>query len=477
LSQLPYIKLSDLTNRIKDAIKENFGEQSYWIVAEVSGHKFYDNPERHYLEFLEKDELNRQPIAKVRGVAWTGGSERIRLFEKESGQKFGNGLQVLVLVRIEFNAAYGFNLVLLDINPAFTIGKIEQQKRDTLERLLRENPDKVVKVGEEYLTFNKRQHLPQVIQYIALLGSPNSEGFSDFCHTLQSNRFGYSFKLEVYQSAVQGEGADAEIKSKLLHIFSTGKKYDAVVIIRGGGSKSDLLTFDAYGLAQTVARFPIPIITGLGHHNDVSIVDLMAHTATKTPTKAAEFVVSHNRTFEEALVYLQQNILIKTQQLLSATYKRITEINRDILDKSRSLLLVHKEEQQQINQLIIHKTKDILFAQERSLLSLFAQLSTKPTLIIGNRRNELEYQQANLKSHSQKLISLHKGYLNHHATVIRMMSPESLLKKGFAILSYKGKIVSNASQLKPGEEIEIQLEKHEISAQIQTIKETDGDKY
>lgn len=476
MDKLPYIKLSELTNRIKDAIKERFGEQSYWIVAEVSGHKFYENPERHYFEFLEKDEQNKQPIAKVRGVAWTGGSERIRLFEKESGQQFGNGLQVLVLVRIEFNAAYGFNLNLQDINTAFTIGKIEQQKRDTLERLLRENPDKVVKVGDDYLTFNKKQYLPQVLQHIALLGSPNSEGFSDFCHTLQSNRFGYGFKLDVYQTSVQGEGADTEIKSKLLHIFSSGIKYDVVVLIRGGGSKSDLLTFDAYGLAQTVARFPIPIITGLGHHNDVSIVDLMAHTATKTPTKAAEFVVSHNRTFEEALIYLQQSMLIKTQQLLSATYKRITEMNRDILDKSRTLLAFHKEEQRQLNQLIIHKTKDILFAQERALMSLYTQLSSKPSILIGHKRSDMEYLQANLKSHSQKLISLHKGYLNHHAAVIRMMSPESLLKKGFAILSYKGKIVSNAAQLKPGEEIEIQLEKHEISAHIQSIKETDGNK-
>ncbi len=476
MDKLPYIKLSDLTLRIKEAIKERFGEQSYWIVAEVSGHKFYENPERHYFEFLEKDEQNKQPIAKVRGVAWTGGSERIRLFEKESGQQFGNGLQVLVLVRIEFNAAYGFNLILQDINTAFTIGKIEQQKRDTLERLVRENPDKVVKVGDGYLTFNKKQYLPQVLQHIALLGSPNSEGFSDFCHTLQSNRFGYGFRLDVYQTSVQGEGADSEIKSKLLHIFSSGIKYDAVVLIRGGGSKSDLLTFDAYGLAQTVARFPIPIITGLGHHNDVSIVDLMAHTATKTPTKAAEFVVSHNRTFEEALIYLQQNMLIKTQQLLSVTYKRINEMNNEILGKSRTLLAFHKEEQQQLTQLIIHKTKDLLFAKHRGLLSLFTQLSSKPSIIIGHKQSDMNHLLNNLKSHTQKYISLHKGYLNHHASVIRIMSPDNILKKGFAILRLNGKIVANGKDLQQGDDLEIILEKHEINAHIQSIKTTDGNK-
>ncbi|MDZ4667935.1 MAG: exodeoxyribonuclease VII large subunit [bacterium] len=449
-----FIKLSELTQRIKDVINLQFGEQSFWVLAEVSGHKFYPNPERHYFEFLEKDEASKQPIAKVRAVAWSGGSERIRVFEKETGQQFGNGMQVLTLLRVEFNAAFGFQLIILDIDPTYTIGKIEQQKRDTLERLLRENPDKVSRVGDDYITFNKRQALKAVLQHIALVGSPNSEGFSDFCHTLQTNRFGYGFQLDVFQSAVQGEGADREIKNKLIQIFESGRKYDVVVIIRGGGSKSDLLTFDAYGLAQTVARFPIPIVTGLGHHNDVSITDLMAHTATKTPTKAAEFIVSHNRAFEEALVYLQQGIVIKSQQLLAQHNKRISQAREAVVNQSRNLLINY----------------------QRSLMAFTTQLSSKPSILINHKLNDMLHLQANLKSHVNKLLLWHKGTLNHYASVVKIMSPENILKKGFAILSVQGKIVTDVKGLEKGNVLMVLMEKHQIETIIESIKENNGTK-
>jgi exodeoxyribonuclease VII large subunit len=469
-----YIKLSELTHKVKEVVQAHFGELTFWIVAEVSGHKFYPNPERHYLEFLEKDDANNQPIAKVKGIAWSGGAASIKIFEETTGQKFINGIQILTKVKVEFNAAHGFQLILLEINQDFTIGKIEQQKRDTLAKLLRENADKIVKVGEEIVTFNKKIIFAPVLQRIAVIGSPNSEGFSDFSHTIQSNIFGYKFVLDIYQSSVQGEGADLEIKAKLLNIFNASIPYHAVVLIRGGGSKSDLLTFDSYNLAQTVARFPIPIITGLGHHNDVSIVDLMAHTATKTPTKAAEFIIAHNRVFEEKIIALQQGILIKSQQILAITLKRISEINFTILNKSRQILAFHKEENYLLHQLITHKTKDILYNNQRMLLSLFAQLSSKPTIIIGNRLGDLSNIQSNLKLNTNKFLLNQKGFLQHHASVVRMMNPENILKKGFAIISVKGKIVANANSIQVGDEMHVTMEKQEILTQVKQINNTDG---
>jgi exodeoxyribonuclease VII large subunit len=474
LQPLPYIKLSELTLKVKEVVQAHFGELTFWIVAEVSGHKFYPNPERHYLEFLEKDDHNNQPIAKVKGIAWSSGAANINKFEEITGQKFINGIQILTKVKVEFNAAHGFQLILLEINQDFTIGKIEQQKRDTLAKLLLENQDKIVKVGDELITYNKKLPFAPVLQRIAVIGSPNSEGFSDFSHTMQSNIFGYRFVLDIYQSSVQGEGADLELKSRLVNIYQSQINYDAVVIIRGGGSKSDLLTFDSYQLAQTVARFPIPIITGLGHHNDVSIVDMVAHTATKTPTKAAEFIISHNRVFEERILLLQQGIVIKSQQLLAITLKRISEINFTILNKSRQILAFHKEENYLLHQLITHKTKDIIYSKQRLLLSLFTQLSSKPSIIIGSKVGDLNNLQSNLKINASKLLLNQKSYLNHHASVVRIMSPENILKKGFAIISVKGKIVANANEIQAGDELSVMLEKQEIITQVKQIKNTDG---
>lgn len=444
-----YIKLSELTSLIKDAMKLRFGEQTFWVLAEVSGHKFYTNPERHYFEFLEKEEQDKSPIAKVKAIAWTNGSERIRIFERETYQQFGNGMQVLAQVKIEFNAAYGFQLIVLDVDPNYTIGKVEQQRRDTLLRLVKENPGKIIKLDEEYVTFNKQQSLPLVISRMALIGSPNSEGFSDFCHTLQTNAYQYHFKLDVYQSAVQGVGADAEIKQKLLQVYESSISYDVVIIIRGGGSKSDLLTFDAYGLAQAVARFPVPIITGLGHHNDISITDLMAHTATKTPTKAAEFILAHNRKFEDNILQLQGRIIIKSQRLVYAQQQKIADIKESL----------------------VNLVQGILSQNALSLQALKSKIQLKPIAKIHQKEGEIDYLRRALKSNIENLLRRQASDLTHFNSLIKVMSLDNILKRGFAYLEVKGKIVTDVRLLNEKEELTIVTDKHNIKTKILKIDE------
>lgn len=430
-------------------MKLRFGEQTFWVLAEISGHKFYSNPERHYFEFLEKEEQDKSPLAKVKAIAWTSGSERIKAFEKETQQQFGNGMQVLALVKIEFNAAYGFQLIVLDVDPSYTIGKVEQQRRDTLLKLLSENPGKIIKQGDEYITINKQKKLPFVLHRIALIGSPNSEGFSDFCHTLQTNIHQYHFVLDVYQSAVQGVGADLEIKQRLLQIYESSISYDVVVIIRGGGSKSDLLTFDAYGLAQAVARFPVPIITGLGHHNDISITDLMAHTATKTPTKAAEFILSHNRLFEENVIQLQGRIIIKSQQILYAQQQEIASAK----------------------ELLVNVVQGLLSQHALSLSMLKSKIQLTPEASIHKKESEIDYIQRTLKLNVENLFRRQANDLVHYKSFIHVMSPDNILKRGFAYLEHKGKIVTELQLLNENDELTIIAEKHTIQTKIQKINE------
>ena len=263
MNEIKHIKLSELTKKIADIINQSFGTASHWIVAEISSHKFYENQDRHYFEFIEKVEGANDPIAKVRGVSWFGGSQNIKVFEKETGQKFTNGVQVLVNVKVEFHQAYGFSLVLIDIDQSFILGNLEKQRRNTLLRLVAENPDSIQKVGEEYVTKNKKVKLPVVIQKIAIIGSPNSEGYTDFTHTVNNNQFNYKFSIDIYQSSVQGAASEKELINKLIAIFNSGIKYDCAVIIRGGGSKTDFIVFDSYGLSRAIARFPIPVIAGI----------------------------------------------------------------------------------------------------------------------------------------------------------------------------------------------------------------------
>jgi exodeoxyribonuclease VII large subunit len=495
LNEISHIKLSDLTKQVAEFINQAFRE-NYWIIAEISGHTFYPNNSRHYFKFIEKQEGVQEPIAKVDAVAWSSGSQAIELFERETGQQFTNGLQVLVQVKVEFHSAYGFKLILTDVDRAFTLGNLEKQRRETLLNLVANNPDVIQKIGEEYFTKNKAIQLKSVIQQIAIIGSPKSEGYADFIHTVTNNQHQYKFYVDNYQSSVQGAEAGKELTKTLIAIYNSKIQYDAVVIIRGGGAKTDFLVFDTYDLSRAVARFPIPVITGIGHLRDVSIVDMMAHTSTKTPTKAAEFIIFHNRLFEESILKSQKNIAIKSQQLLASSNKKINETNliivnksrtfitqnKDrlnefnivIVNKSRTFIAEHKDQLTSYNQVIINKTKTILYNRQIQLVSLLNQILSKPRIITSNRSADLINIISNMKSFTGKYLIFKRGLIGHHESIVKLMNPKNILKKGFAIISREGKILNNASVIQPGNDLIISMAEYEINTKVISKTQKDG---
>jgi len=466
------ITLSALAGKIGVVIKNTFNSDYYWVVAEISGHKFYSKEDRHYFDFIEKPDKNADPIAKLKGIAWKVGSQHITAFENGTGQKFTNGIQVLAKVKVEFHNSFGLSLVLIDIDLAYTLGNIEKQRRETIKKLLVENPDSIVQVGEEFVTNNKKVNLKLAIQNIAIIGSPNSEGFVDFTHTLLNNQYNYQFSYDVFHTSVQGAEAENEIVNSLITIFNTKKVYDAVVIIRGGGAKSDFLVFDSYKISRAVARFPIPIITGIGHHKDISIVDLMVNTSTKTPTKAAEFIISHNKSFEDNLLDLQKAILFKTQQTLSKNIQQINFANMTIINKSKTYISDYKDSINNYNQVVINKTKTIIYKSQNGLMSMTNQLLTKPKIITAAKQSELNNIVENMKKFSTKYFFNKKGYIAHYESVIRVMNFDSILKRGFAVISFEGKIIKDAEKIEPGAILTIQMDKNNIDAKVITKTKT-----
>jgi exodeoxyribonuclease VII large subunit len=419
-----HIRLSELTERISSAINYFFADQTFWVIADVTDLKYYKEKGYYYFDLVEKDPASSSIIAKVSAVAWNKASQRIRLFEKETGQLFKNDINVLVSVGVDYHPVYGLKLNLVDIDPNFTIGLLEKQKQETLKRLLAECPGFIRKVGDQWITLNNRLKLKPVIQNIAVITSLNSAGFQDFQHTLSTNSFGYRFSIDTFLAAVQGEENAKDIHQRFLEVFETGKDYDAVVIIRGGGAQTDFLIFDTFLLGRVVAKFPIPVITGIGHQKNETIVDLMAHTPTKTPTKAAEFIIAHNRMFEETIFSFQKAIIIKSQQLFGYHFREIVAITNKIL--------------------------------------------TKPMLILENRRNILSNEVSNFSIFINKYFITQRSYLAHYHSVFSLMSPVNLLKKGFAIVYQKGKIVTNADKIKTGSDISVLLSDTEL---LSTVKE------
>jgi exodeoxyribonuclease VII large subunit len=419
------LRLSDLTRQIQETLQSSFGGQSFWVIGEVTNHQFRARDQWHFFTLAEKEASAHTIIAKAETVAWKGGSARITHFEQVTGQALKDGIQVLVKVTVDYSPLYGLKLTLQDIDVNYTIGLLEQQRQVVLERLLTECSDFIRKVGDRYITSNNQLRLPPVIQRIALVASHTSAGYEDFMHILRTNGFGYAFTIDPYFTTVQGEGAAVAVRGKLLDIFQAPTSYDAVVLIRGGGSSTDFLIFDTFPLGQIAAKFPIPIITGIGHQRNESIVDLMVHTPTNAPTKAAEFIIAHNRRFEEACMQARQTILIRTQQLFIQHTRALTQVQHN--------------------------------------------LGAMASGYIQAQQSQLEHSRKNLGVYQRNFFSNQRGYLAHWASVIDLLSPEKLLKKGFALVYLDGKIIVDPKKIPIGSDITLRLGDSQMEATVTSI--------
>jgi exodeoxyribonuclease VII large subunit len=469
----PYIRLSALNDMIHDTISARFAGQRFWVLADITNHSYKADKKIHYFELVEKAQNGNAITAKMMGKSWGGGAVRIEEFEKNTGQTFTNNLHVLVQVSVDYHPLYGLSVSVLDIDSNFMLGILEQQRNATLDRLVKEN-DYIQKVGDGYSTFNSRLKLPAVIQRVAVISSSSSAGNEDFRHTMQHNDFGYVFQIDDYYTVVQGDNNAKLFLNKLIEIYNTGIPYDAVVINRGGGSQSDFLIFDNYNIGRAVAKFPIPVITGIGHQKNVSITDLMAHTHTKTPTKAAEFIIAHNRSFEQNILSLQQNILIKSQQLFHSHYKELNEIKNAVSRNVRELVQLHGEELTRTNQRIISSSRAVLYGHQKRLILTAHQVVQSPKLLFQQRKNDLVQIKNTIKNSTSEYLRREKLTLEHHQKSIKMMSPQNILRKGYAIVKVNQKIISNAKNIEAGQEIEVILKDAKLKSTVKEKIQYDG---
>jgi exodeoxyribonuclease VII large subunit len=445
------ISLRELASRVKAVIDRSFAAVSFWVVGDVASLVFRGENNSYYFDLVEKDPRGSGLLAKFSCNAWGKAVGSIENFERITGQRFENNIQILACVRVQFHEQYGLKLTLLDINPSYTLGLLERKRQETLENLVKNNPTYIKTVGDSLVTFNQQVPLNIVIQKVAVVSSASSAGLQDFRHSLENNSFGYNFDVDLFHSEVQGENY-LGIVDRLMEIKRGEKKYDVVAIIRGGGSQTDFLIFDNYHIAAEVARMPIPVITGIGHQKNESIVDLMAHTSTKTPTKVAELIIAHNRNFEERVIKFQHSIVVKTQQILGKRSKELEGSRHVLINGTRSGLMRH------------HKV----------LNNLASKMGAYPRFIIDRKEKELASIVSRIKNGSGHVFRSKARDLEHLRTMVRVMSPESILRKGYAIIKKEGRIIVDPDQLRVGEKIEIVLGEKEIGAEVKKISDKEG---
>ena len=337
--------LTDLLNDIQDTLQARFEGEAFWIHATAMNVKRQPTSRRCYLTL--EDYEGSTKTAEAKAVFWANSYSEIESFEKATGQKFKDGIQIICKVRIRYHKVYGLNLDVIGIDFAHTLGVLELERQRTLDRLLKENPTTVQLFDGVYRTYNNRLPLPLLIQNIALITAPNSDGQRDFLQELTLNRHGYSYNVTEFLTTIQGDSAHLLILEQLNKIKQSGQAFDVVAIVRGGGSQTDFKCFDEYELCNAVANFAIPVFTGIGHDRNQSIVDLMAREQ-KTPTKVAAMLVEHNFEFENRLIDLKLRIADAVQTSLQnakdnlRNAKRIIKLAspQAILDRGFAMLMV-----------------------------------------------------------------------------------------------------------------------------------------
>jgi exodeoxyribonuclease VII large subunit len=294
---------------------------------------------------VEKD--GNTTIAKMDAVIWRQQYHIIREFSKVTGISFDKNISILMRVQVGFNAQYGLRLQILELDSGFTLGAIELQRQATLMKLIEKNPTNIALVNGDYITFNSKLSLPLVLQKIALITAPGSDGERDFKHELKHNAFGYHFEIDSYLTQIQGKDADKAILGQLDLIVNIGKKYDLIAIVRGGGSQLDFSAFDTYDLGLKIATFPIPIIAGIGHERNVSIADLMCFSSLKTPTKAASFIIEYNTIFEQQIERLKARLVYVADGIIQSSKNNM---ERTAVALKNATIIFFKDKHNALNQ-------------------------------------------------------------------------------------------------------------------------------
>ena len=430
----------------------------YWVEAELSEAREVRG--HCYLELIQKDEHSNTPVAKASAKCWASTWQLAKPhFMRVTGQEIHAGMKVLLKVYAQFHESYGFSWIVTDIDPTYTMGDMARKRMEIIRQLKEEG----------VFELQKELQLPMFCQHIAVISSANAAGYGDFVNQLENNEYGFRFHTQLFPAVMQGEGveqsvigalnkifdslecktenlefASANDDSSLFTLHSSLDKFDCVVIIRGGGATSDLSGFDTLALAEHVANFPLPIITGIGHERDESVLDMVSHTRVKTPTAAAAFLIGHLKAVLDAIEDAEQ---------------RISSIVRQQMDMEKIRLL-------HLSQQIPTLFSLVRSRQEASIDRQQGNLRLSVTRRLQEERHRLDIHSHNLMPVIERRLLRERHQLDMLNEKLEALNPELLLRRGYSITLSGGKVVKDASILKSGDELETRLSKGTVRSVV-----------
>ena len=449
------LTLYKLNGLLREVIESEMSHE-YWVEAELS--ECRESRGHCYMELVQKDERNATPIAKASAKCWASKWMMIRpYFERTTGQQLHAGMKVMLKVYAQFHEAYGFSWIVTDIDPTYTLGDMARKRQEIIRQLKEEG----------VFDLQKKLSLPLFCQHIAVISSQTAAGYGDFCNQLADNPYGFQFRTQLFPAIMQGEGVEQSIINALEKIWllmDDGKTsqqntilhpspsihhptlFDCIVIIRGGGATSDMSGFDTLALAENVANFPLPIITGIGHDRDESILDMVSHTRVKTPTAAASLLIDHLKQVLDTVNDAQESLTRYAQQKLSTLSSQLSAI---AVALPRLYSIVKTKHEARLGSLY------------QRILSKILQRTVTSQAEIRNLEQEL------LTSLQRRLTSEHHR-MEIMEEKIHSLDPTLLLLRGYSITLHNGKAIKDAASLTEGDEIETRLSNGTIHSKVIT---------
>jgi exodeoxyribonuclease VII large subunit len=449
------LSLTELQLIIRDSLYLSLPGM-YWVIAEISELK--ENSAGHcYLELIEKHPDDNNVRARVRAIIWGKKYRFLRsFFENITGEPLREGLKILVKTKIEYHELYGLSLEIIDLDPAFTVGDMAIKRQQIIKKL----------EDDGIFSMNKELDFPILPQRIAIISSKNAAGYMDFINHLTSNSYGYVFYTCLIESTMQGAETESGILKALDKIAENSHFFDLVVIIRGGGSQTDLSWFDNYNIAYHVTQFPLPVLTGIGHDKDMSVTDMVANMAMKTPTAAADFIIDTMAAADNHIIEMST---------------AIRDLSRIIIERNRSRIESSGMKLMPLSQLLISDVKDRLSEKIIEIIDIGKNYTSRAGLVKANLSSKLIsevksyiYQrQAALTGTGKSLKTITISFLESNRmsvevleNTLKILKPENVLNRGYTITSLNGKIIKKATELKTDDIIDTLFSNSAVRSRI-----------
>lgn len=402
------ITLQELNQRVAELVNDAF-QEAIWVTAELTDVRVAQNG-HCYMQLVQKDQRRGSMLAFANAHIWANRWWLIRdSFLQQTGQAFQSGLKVMLCVQVTMHEVYGYALNIVDVDPSYTLGEMARRRIEILNQLK----------ADGVIDMNRELPMPILPQRIAVISAAGAAGYGDFCHQLADNEWGLKFYEHLFPAVMQGNQTEQSVIAALERIYEHQDLFDVAVIIRGGGSTGDLASFDSYDIATCVANFPLPVITGIGHDRDQTVLDRVAHTSVKTPTAAAALLIDRMAEQMQCLDELIQTVTDHTRGRIERESLRLAQLTNAVRGSHISL-------GQQLNRLTL----------------------------LGER----------IKMMAQQRVEKDKQRLDYMEKAIRLVQPDNILKRGFSIVRSGGKAIRNASEVKAGTILEIETANGRLTA-------------